>query len=296
MSKRDKQLWVIIIALVLMLVVVVAGVWIYFGNNENKVQNNSIDVGENVDIFEEEEEVLTGGVEINTPCGTVFYPGKWEEYVVVKTEKETPYTVSVYAKIGEHEKQPLFDIIFGESFGDYFGNVKSKDGSIYPLYMRIFETDDLLGFTENELVTLMQMQEDANRIIGQFEFTDSAVNVETGSDCLKIKTDYVDLYYPSIWKDWLETEEENEAVVFYAKINEHEKEKLFSVVFGKDGDVFVGEIETKKETIMVSIDIFDLVFDETWSEEEQQIVIGMRESVNKVIEEISKDENFVSEP
>ena len=154
MSKRDKQLLVVIIALVLMLVVVVVGVIIALGGNDQEQKENP--QGTQITISREEQQkqpetesnapadntdVLTEGIEISTPCGAVFYPQEWEDFLNVETAEEKGGTkISFFAVIEGKEKKPLFDLYFGIMEGIRLGTVKGN-GKTTELYYEFYNPE-----------------------------------------------------------------------------------------------------------------------------------------------------------
>lgn len=301
MNSRDKKLLVLIGILVLILAVVLVGIFIYLGKDEgNDSKNGNIIISSDVSSEDESyEEVLTHGIEIETPYGTIFYPEKWESYAEIETSEGNPYTVSFYAKIGGHEKQAIFEIFFGESFGDYLGNVEGKDGIIYPVYSRVYDVDELEGWAESETATIKSMQQEINRVVNQFTFTDEAPDASVSSvGYIEIETEYVVLYYSAMWKEWIKTEAsaDGKTIRFFAVIGNHDEIRLFDVLFDGNGEVAVGELETENQgTVNISISTYEPEFDESWTEEEKQIVFGMREGMNGIIEKLGEEENFAIE-
>lgn len=305
MRTREKQLLVIIIALVLSLIVVLIGVLVYLnsdgtepggkeiiisGTNSSGTESNS-----GPEYIPEDEEnsegILADGIEIETPCGKIFYPESWREYLETEVT-EDPYTVIFYSNIGNHEKNRIFDITFGAGTGEYFGNVKGQNGTVYPIYTKVYTLADLSGWNESEIEILENMQEDINRVLDQLELTDE--KPENNSGDLEIKVGGIVFSYPMIWKEWLETEETENGIKLYAKVGNHEREQLFDIVLSTEGEVPVGEMKTGNgKTIDITIDIYDPIFDESWTEEEKQIVLAMGEEMNYVVTKLSENENFI---
>lgn len=304
MRTREKQLLVIIIALVLALVVVLIGVFAYLNSENKETGGKEITISaansgadgtgfepEDVPKEESSEGVLTDGIEIETPCGKLFYPEKWEEYFETETT-EDPYTVIFYSNVGSHEKIRIFDITFGAGTGEYYGNVKSREGTVYPIYTKVYTFADLSGWDENEKEILENMQEDINRVLDQLELTDE--KPENAGDDLEIKVGGIVFNYPQVWKEWLETEEFEDGIKLYAKVGNHKREPLFDIVLSTEGEVPVGEMKTGNgKTTDITMDIYDPVFDESWSEEEKQIVLAMGEEMNYVVAKLSENKNFV---
>ena len=106
---------------------------------------------------------------------------------------------------------------------------------------------------------------------------------------IKIETDYVDLYYPKQWEQYLETENKNNSIVFEANI-ENKKYELFTVYFSEEGDSLIGKMEGSTP---VSFSIKE--YEPESLEGAVDIVFEMQEAVYEMMEGLVETEAFVPE-
>lgn len=306
MNKRDKQLLVIIIALVMMLLVVVVGVLIYSGTQEEKLdkdqQGGQVDITDNNkndesekenenDPFEQNPDVLTEGVIIETPCGTVFYPMEWEDYLVVENVKENGgESICFYAQIEGKEKTPLFNLNFGIAKGSLIGSAKAGEKTV-EVYFEVFEPEFFGSWKEEEINIIYSMQEGMNNIFAQLNI-DSGKNeaIVPSEEKSEIETAFGTIHFPGEWEEYLYTEiEEGEEYIvkFFAKIPGKGNIALFDICFGKKSESSFGEvigIDGKKA--WVNVIIHDFIPGNDWSSDESNIVYGMQEAFNDIIDDI----------
>lgn len=114
----------------------------------------------------------------------------------------------------------------------------------------------------------------------------------------EIETKYCDLYFPEQYKDVIQikySEKRGYKVKFYVNIEDKELVHVFDICFNSDDGDLLGYIENKKEKEIVnlSIDVMQLEFDDSWSEEELNQVYAVQEERNFVIDSLTKIENYV---
>lgn len=119
---------------------------------------------------------------------------------------------------------------------------------------------------------------------------------DTEAYFFEIETQYCKLYFPEMWKDNIEIrykEEMGYKVGFYGVVENKEAQLLFEVCFNSDDGELLGYLEIDEDIVNISIDINDIVFDDSWEEEEMQQIYTMQEDVNFVIDTLNKNENYV---
>jgi len=101
-----------------------------------------------------------------------------------------------------------------------------------------------------------------------------------GTGMMKIKSPVGDLKYPSKWNKYLRTESGENTVEFYAELKEKDSRHLFTLCFDTGEGYSLGKVDGKE----ISIVDFEQTFDESWSEEETDIVTGMTSDVNTILD------------
>ena len=94
----------------------------------------------------------------------------------------------------------------------------------------------------------------------------------------EIDTDYCKLYFPESWKDQIEVKYTDEAgykAEFYGLAEGKEETHLFDVCFNSDDGYLLGCLKNDDEIINISIDMKEVEFDDTWTQEEIDQVIEL---------------------
>lgn len=123
-----------------------------------------------------------------------------------------------------------------------------------------------------------------------------ALSEETGD--LVVTTNFFELHYPAIWEDRVSVAAEEkdgvETVAFYGKVDNHDKQLLFEIVFNYSDGIVLGEYVKDKNTVSVSMNVPEFVFDETWNTDEQTTLYAMQEDVNYVVQSMSSIDGFTT--
>ena len=143
----------------------------------------------------------------------------------------------------------------------------------------------VMNFSENKNETVSSakekiVKEDSREAEEDVEVSFLEDIVDEG--VFKVESLYCDLYYPIEWKEKIDIEEELNIVHFGTDIG-GETVTLFDVVSVEN---------SKEETISeleVHIVLYDLEFNEQWSEEEKQMVIEMQEDIGCIVDYLEKD-------
>lgn len=107
-----------------------------------------------------------------------------------------------------------------------------------------------------------------------------------------ISTDMCSLYFPGQWKDQIRTDyiqsDDGGTVSFYG-IADGKETEIFAVRFSRSGAYTgnaVGVLDADGESILVSVNVFEVALDETWSNEERDVIAAMQEDVNYLLEKL----------
>lgn len=127
----------------------------------------------------------------------------------------------------------------------------------------------------------------------------NSMNIDLYSEdtkAFKIETSYCNLYYPEEWKALIHTqivsENDSEAVQFWAEFEGKEKIHLFDIIFG--GDAYtVGTLKMKTgEIISVNVLSHDIELDDTWTEAEKEKVYIMMEDINYILYKLESVDGY----
>lgn len=237
--------------------------------------------------------------QIQTPYFPLYYPDAMADLLVVVKTADEPFTLEFYAMLEGKPEQRIFDVRLSEQVKGNMGVVKTQTGDVYVnvIFYR-FDPDD--SWTEDEINTVLAMQEAANDMISRLGLEESSSGNEKQPameetapessvvNMLSIQTPYCTLRYPVRWKDYLVTEQRSNeetgvySVHFYGEIA-GEKYLLFSILFGGDEGEQLGVVpENDKGYITVNVLLAELKMD-GWRDEDVQLLCAMQEAVNDLI-------------
>ena len=114
---------------------------------------------------------------------------------------------------------------------------------------------------------------------------------------IEITTPYVTLRYSEKWLNYLKTEKnfkEESNVTFFACIDGKNIE-LFTVHFNEDGAMPIGVLNLESNSVYIAFSYADLKLDDTWTQNEKDIVNAMQEQINYIINRLKEEKNFVPE-
>lgn len=127
------------------------------------------------------------------------------------------------------------------------------------------------------------------------EATDNNVEEREEIEVMGIETSYATLYYPEKWFENLRTEIIDEGtymVKFYGRVAGKEEQHLFDIIFGESEGYTFGHLQVEEENIPVSVVSYNYELGEEWKEEETNIIYGMTEDVNYIIDKMEELTNF----
>jgi len=238
-------------------------------------------------------------IQIETPYCTLYYPGEWEPFLQVEQTAGELYKATFRACLDTGREQDLFLIVFGGDAVSAYGSIMSEQGETVPVSI---VCDDIAvdeSWTENEIYIVFAMQEALNDVLARLPLiegeesrsqeypdvevlpTDNGEEVSTGTE------EHIELVFPARWEEYLITkvnEDDIYNVGYYASVGEHEEILLFTIYFGGEEGMSVQTItDLNGEDVEIRIDIYDLKFDESWSADEQLIVVAMQEDLNYLL-------------
>lgn len=228
---------------------------------------------------------------VKTPYGTLNFPKEWSEYLAVEVMEGDPYQVAYIADLGGDKRHTLFVLNFG---GDAetaaaFVNV---NGSKVPLHLSGVDSPFGSDWTDSEINMVATMQEALNDVLSGLNLElnlgpDSSIPVENGEDMV-IDAPCGELHYPSRWKDNLSLQMADDYVAFYGRVGGHSEQWLFTVHFGTGVGIEIGSVtDVGGQIVSVSVEIEDLMLDDSWSTNDASVIYAMQEDLNYLLMNLS---------
>lgn len=206
-----------------------------------------------------------------------------------------PYKVTILADLGEISDIELLSFYFDEEYGTYLGKITNKQGNIVTISVEKNNFDNLENYSLLDLNRLVQTQENLlDEISSNLPYTKMAESTFNNNDenmYIAIDTAYTQLLYPQKWEKYLETSIYNQdgyVVNFYCNLPGHERVELFSFSFGDASDILIGYFNG----LEIGVKINDESVLENLSEEEKEIFYTMKEDMNLIIDQLTKNEKF----
>ena len=98
-------------------------------------------------------------------------------------------------------------------------------------------------------------------------------------EVFKVESLYCDYYYPIKWKEKVLIDDTLNVVHFSANLNEDKQIDLFDIVATVD----------EEDGINVHIVLYELEFDNSWSNEDKQMIVKMQEDVQCIIDYLERE-------
>lgn len=268
-------------------------------------------------IFEPVEPSGTSGAEttdvpqedmkVETPYGTLYYPGKWSGSV--RTEQADlgyGYAVHFYGTVNEQEVA-LFSVLFGHSSADaaYIGSVMNG-GVSTDVYVEAvtFSPDDSWNTADAE--EIRAMQSDTDYLIRklqaepyfQMPMDEETVTVPDLSDAA-LETPYCTLYYPGEWKDavsWEITSDGDICFVEFTGTFSGQSAAIFTVTFNEPESMGfrMGTLNDQGREIAVCLTLCDFPQDANWGDSERNLFLTLQEQAFTMLEKLKEDSRYTS--
>ena len=130
------------------------------------------------------------------------------------------------------------------------------------------------------------------------EETEPVVAIAPETPDVAIETPYCTLYFPGEWEELLSVEQvtgDVHTVIFSCKLDADNLIELFRISFGdKNG---IGQVKASDgELVNLSVMSTDIQPDENWTTSQTNMVFGMQEALNEVLQRIEFVEQKTTEP
>ena len=253
------------------------------------MQNVLNDILEQLNLTDEQQTEAVKDVTVVTSYGTLVYPGQFDGKLRIDQDENNGYRLSAYAAMEGKSEIHLFDLLVGIPGDVYAGTLSGQDVYINVPDLVLDET-----WTETESAEIYGMQALLNDFTGQLSVEkpdEEEIPAETESaGDIVIQTTYGNMEYPGEYRQNLVVDRNfnnGYEVKFYAKMESGEKIHLFDVIIGGEGESHIGRITAKNgNSGELYITSYEFEPDNSWSEEEIQMILGMQEAVNYTLEKL----------
>ena len=110
---------------------------------------------------EEEFEDTTTLSEINTGCGTLYIPQKYEQLLKAEVDSDTIKFITEQ----DGKTYTLFDLRIGKEVGQLAGTLTDKRGTSRDVYVTVYDLGDISELAQDKQDQLYAMQEAVNVVV-----------------------------------------------------------------------------------------------------------------------------------
>lgn len=243
----------------------------------------------------ETESIITGTAEdnmaIETPVCTLYYPREWESLLRVEMTDGEPYSAAFWAELPSEVSAPLFTVSFGEESESVLGYLTAEDGQRLAVSLEKHELVPDETWMEEDIFILQAMQAASRVVESNLPALEPAgaeepfALPENDGTLMTVETPWAALFYPACWEKYLtaETDETACTVTFLANVGERESVELFVLCFGGEEGMPAGTVSTPEGDVELLVRMGSLSFDDSWSENEKNIVYAMQEGINDLL-------------
>lgn len=238
-------------------------------------------------------------VKIQTPYGTLVYPGEWGGLLQVEKINGDPYQVVFTAKLDSGVEQKLFTIGFGGNRDGALGTVRASGKDVY-VHVQSAEFKPGADWSANDISTIYSMQEALNEVLSGMSLEALEQPVETqpatlppeNDEDITIDTPKGELHYPARWQDSLKVEIRQGdvcSVEFYCTLEGFEDVLLFIIHFGGEEGFEVADFTCPDgSTVALHMTICEIEPDINWSDAQKALVFAMQEDLNYLLTALSE--------
>ena len=225
--------------------------------------------------------ISADAIKISTPYLDLQLKKSIAENVTYKVTNKNPYTLTFKAK---KDGTKLFSLIFDGTGDDLLGTIIGEDKNTV-LYVNMFELDNKSEDYQEYTSYQMGVNDILNRLSKDSSFISGEIVEDEDKSTFDINTDIVTLKYPNKWKDKVDIDVSDKAVMFSFK-----GVKVFDIYFGEveDGSL----IGTYNQTPIFVLSY--LPDNSKLSDEELSEYSEMQYDVNRIINNLKKDKKFKS--
>lgn len=274
-NNKNKIVFIVLIGILILLIC-----FAFYTKSKKKVQSS--------------EPMEDSYIEIETPYLTLQFPEKDSETLVYEEEQEGDVVSEIFYMKTEGDDLLLYRFDFGdENAGEWLGMIKTDEKEIPVTYTVFVASDEELEKLGQQEETYTELMNDFNVLMNSIR-TDSRFSsekeIDLGKD-IEHKLTYWSLKLPEKITCSEDISDENYRADFYTEIK-GEQVNLYSVYIGEQqGTTILGEYKIDGVKKTISIESYDLD-EEKWSDEELREAYQMMDTINSVIETITKSKQF----
>lgn len=236
-------------------------------------------------------EVAEDNMAIETPVCTLYYPREWESFLRISMTDGEPCTVVFSAELPSAVTAELFTVDFSGEGMDILGCLTTAEGERVSVSVRKHELIPEESWTEEDLFILQAMQSAVRVLESNLPPLESVIPEDAYSlpeddgQLLTVETPWTALSYPARWEEYLTTavDEKARTVTFFGTVGEREPVELFVLCFGGEEGALAGTVSTPEGEMDLLVRMGEQSFDDSWSEDEKNIVYAMREGINDLL-------------
>lgn len=279
---NKKKLW--IIGVVIIIAVALLLVLLFIGRQEQPAG---------------EQEAVLQEITVETPYGTLYYPGEWQDRVYAEVVQGETVTVSFYGLTSTDQEVRLFDVIFGDSEGEILGTVKLDSGETCPVGVYVYEAAAQNLSAEKDLYEYNAMQEEINYLIARLPIENAEqYSVPKESNMVVqnqrpavyadvvLETPYATVAYPGELAGQLHVEVHDEAnyPVTFCWNRGDTLIRLFEIAFGGEEGELMGYLVDSGKPVRVTV--FDIAQEADLNQEELDAALSLQEVLNDVLDRL----------
>lgn len=292
-KNNSKTKWLIVVLFII--IILLGGSLLYMKHNEGKSDKDNNQVSETV-MNQSEEMIESSYLEIDTPYLTLKFPEQDSAALLHEEEHVGDAVVEVFYMKTEGNDLPLYRIDFGdENLGEWLGVIKTDTEEIPVTYTVFSATEEELQQLGVNLETYSVLMNDFNVLLNCI-YEDSRFSSEKENDVVEekeIELMYWNVTLPESISCSENVMDGNYQADFYIEI-QGEQVNLYSVYIGDEqAETILGQYKIEDRWEPISIESYDLRNSEL-SDEELLTAYQMLDTINDVIETISKSKQFTN--
>ena len=231
-------------------------------------------------------------VNVQTPYGDVIYPNSWENMLTAACVSENPYVLRFSGNIAGTDSVPLYDLVFNGEEGAFFASFYNVDGDLVEVRVVVHALND----TAEAVLYRMQQELNNTALALPLSYHEGAKNpadlVQTAPNSgFAIQTPYGTVNYSSYWESYLKVESIEgvpHKLAFWCVMPDKDPVLLYTIVFGEAEGEQVAMINDHPVTVQFS----GFIPDETWTEEEQNVVMSLSDEISLTLEALTQLEGM----
>lgn len=258
-----------------------------------KVDQTVGSTAESTDVTQLQQELVT----IQTQYLSLSYPETYADVLLHQEVTADAVTMEIFSMKADNRTLELFRIFFGDETVGSIAGYLSVDGQEIPVTYTICQYNDEEFTDEETRAQYYETMNCLNDIMGTLE-ADDCFQTEKKEHPVE-NTETVLTYWTVTLPETMEYEEFEEnglyKVACYGNVA-GERIALYTIYIGDPGaETVLGTYDVNGEAKKLSVESYEIIPAESWTDEEQASAYAMMATVNDVIQTIMSSENFSEE-